>query len=70
METYFRGVMSLNSSELRERLVEMHAVLGEDTTWRTKEDLLKIDRDHFPSTLGHSTHKFSHVCRNALVYLV
>ena len=43
----------MNSAELRKRLVEMHAFLGEDNQWRTKEDLLKLDRDHFPSALGH-----------------
>ena len=47
----------MNSSEVRERLVEMHAILGSEESWRTKEDLLKIDRDRFPSALGHFQNK-------------
>ena len=43
----------MNSFEVRRCLVEMHAVLGGDERWYTKEDLLKLDRDHFPSDLGH-----------------
>ena len=44
--------MLMNSLEVRRCLVEMHAVLGEDLGFRSKEDLLKLDRDHFPSDLG------------------
>jgi hypothetical protein len=42
----------MNSLEVRRCLVEMHAVLGEDVGFRSKEDLLELDRDHFPSDLG------------------
>jgi hypothetical protein len=52
-EIIFIGEMLMNSFEVRRCLVEMQAVLGEDEKWYTKEDLLKIDRDHFPSDLGH-----------------
>jgi len=44
----------MNSLEVRRCLVEMHAVLGEDLGFRSKEDLLQLDRDHFPSDLGLS----------------
>ena len=44
----------MDSLEVRRCLVEMHAVLGDDIGFRSKEDLLELDRDHFPSDLGHS----------------
>ena len=50
----FQGAMLMDSLEVRRCLVEMHAVLGDDVGFRSKEDLLELDRDHFPSDLGHS----------------
>ena len=52
-EIIFLATMLMNSLEVRRCLVEMHAVLGEDLSFRSKEDLLELDRDHFPSDLGH-----------------
>ena len=55
----------MDSLEVRRCLVEMHAVLGDDIGFRSKEDLLELDREHFPSDLGHSfayKHTFNPLC--------